>query len=1148
MLMRCRWTTFLLLCCLSCMVPARSHDQELGGSNARLSGSTLLRKLDTRIKATEDNQQIDTATKDKLLETYRQARASVVEAMEDETAETNYKQAITTAPAQAEQIRAELGRISTATPGGQDLRLAALSHDELENRRIQEEADLAVLQAKLSGLDMQLAEQQTRPEQARAELTDAQAKLAEHNASAPSLAHNDASPLLNDAQLALHQARAFELRRQVALLEQELTSLLVRTQLLVSQRDLSSRQLSQAQDRLKTLKDFLNSQRQSEAEQTRLAAEERERAVANKHPLIQQRARRNRELSQQLSHIVDMIDQVTRARAGTEQRLKRLTEEFRNTRQKIEIAGLSQALGQVLLEQRRQLPDLRRFQQGSKVRQQEISSVGLQQLQVAEQRRELDDVDIYLERLLREPTEGDTSPEALNAIRSELRGLAKEERELVIKLADADSNYLRALGELDFVDRQFLDGVGSYAAFLDERLLWIPNASRMGLHTVTDLAKSTAWLLAPTSWRNVLTVSWSEALRHPLEVAGFAILVGALLLGQRPLRKAMIGIAEKVNKPTLDHFRLTLQALTYTLMLATPGAIVVGYLGWRMQADPDAPEFVRAVGTGLLALAWPWFFLQAFRRLCRPQGVADLHFHWQDRSLQLLRRHLSGFMAVALPATFIEAMAEFQSDAGYRYSLGRVAFIVIMLALTIFLQRVLRPEGGALELQMKGHPEQILARTRKIWYPLSIGTPLLLALLAALGYFYTAGELADQMFKTVWLLMAAVIGHDLVIRWLTLENRRLARIKGREKREAERVAQVAKAGTAESSDAAPENLDLHAVDMVAINEHTRHLLRILISLSLVVGIWLIWAKVLPALGILDHIDLWNYTVLIDGQEVNRPVTLANLALAIIFGLTTYGAARNLPGVLEILILQRLNMQPGSRYAITQVARYAIVTAGVLATFNVVGGSWSQVRWLIAALGVGLGFGLQEIFANFISGLIILFERPIRVGDTITVGDLSGTVSRIRIRSTTIMDWDHRELVVPNKTFITDKLVNWTLSDTITRVVIRLGLAYGSDIPLAHRTMLEVVRSNALVMKTPEPNVFFVGFGEHALNFEILVFVAELGKRSPAAHQLYVGIQDALATQGIGIATPQREARLMQVLPPDVVHQPPHPNHADPSVP
>jgi len=165
-----------------------------------------------------------------------------------------------------------------------------------------------------------------------------------------------------------------------------------------------------------------------------------------------------------------------------------------------------------------------------------------------------------------------------------------------------------------------------------------------------------------------------------------------------------------------------------------------------------------------------------------------------------------------------------------------------------------------------------------------------------------------------------------------------------------------------------------------------------------------------------------------------------------------------------------------------------------------------VQWLVAALSVGLGFGLQEIFANLVSGIILLFERPIRVGDTVTINDLTGKVSRIQMRATTIMDWDHKELIVPNKTFITSQLINWTLTDTITRIVIPISIAYGSDVELAQKLMFEVARSTALVLAEPAPSVIFAGIKECALDFTIMVFVSELSHRLQVSNNIHFKLE------------------------------------------
>jgi potassium efflux system protein len=184
--------------------------------------------------------------------------------------------------------------------------------------------------------------------------------------------------------------------------------------------------------------------------------------------------------------------------------------------------------------------------------------------------------------------------------------------------------------------------------------------------------------------------------------------------------------------------------------------------------------------------------------------------------------------------------------------------------------------------------------------------------------------------------------------------------------------------------------------------------------------------------------------------------------------------------------------------------------------------WSNLQWLAAGFSVGLGFGMQEIFANFISGLMVLFERPFRVGDIITVGTVEGTVSRIRTRATTIVDWDNREVIVPNKSFITDRLINWTLSDSVTRIVIKVGIAYRNDPRQAQKLLLEVAAAHPQVLSEPAPSCWMTGFGDNTQDFELRVYVAEIGQRNPVRTDLQMRISELFRENDIEIAFPQMD--------------------------
>ena len=234
-----------------------------------------------------------------------------------------------------------------------------------------------------------------------------------------------------------------------------------------------------------------------------------------------------------------------------------------------------------------------------------------------------------------------------------------------------------------------------------------------------------------------------------------------------------------------------------------------------------------------------------------------------------------------------------------------------------------------------------------------------------------------------------------------------------------------------------------------------------------------------------------------------------------------------------MLLARLNITAGSRYAITTLTQYAIIAIGVVLVFSLLGGKWSEIQWLIAALGIGIGFGLQEIVANFICGLILLFERPIRIGDVVTVGDTDGVVTKIRIRSTTIRGWDQKELLVPNKEFITGRLLNWTLSDPVTRIVIPVGIAYGSDVTRAIQLVQEAADQHERVIDEPPYKVTFENFADSSLTIMLRCFVGSMDYWRQTTSELNQAIYNKFTEAGIVIAFPQRDIHLDTSQPLDV---------------
>ena len=360
-----------------------------------------------------------------------------------------------------------------------------------------------------------------------------------------------------------------------------------------------------------------------------------------------------------------------------------------------------------------------------------------------------------------------------------------------------------------------------------------------------------------------------------------------------------------------------------------------------------------------------------------------------------------------------------------------------------------------------------------------------------------------------WLVIEATF-----VRGLGVAARRLAYARALSKRQA--------AKEAGDGDVVVEEPTL---DIEQVNEQSMRLIRLALLGGFIAALYWVWADLITVFSYLDNITLYEYTSGTGANMSMVPISIGDMLGALIIIGITFALARNLPGLLEVLVLSKLDLAQGSAYATTTLLSYVIAGVGFVSTLSTLGVSWDKLQWLVAALSVGLGFGMQEIFANFISGIMILFERPVRIGDTITIGNLSGTVSKIRIRATTITDFDRKDIIVPNKTFITGQLINWSLTDTITRVTLKLGVDYGSDLDLVKELLLKAARENPRVLKEPEPLVYFLNFGESTLDHELRMHVRDLGDRNPVVDEVNRFINREFKKQHINISFRQMEVYL-----------------------
>jgi small-conductance mechanosensitive channel len=272
-----------------------------------------------------------------------------------------------------------------------------------------------------------------------------------------------------------------------------------------------------------------------------------------------------------------------------------------------------------------------------------------------------------------------------------------------------------------------------------------------------------------------------------------------------------------------------------------------------------------------------------------------------------------------------------------------------------------------------------------------------------------------------------------------------------------------------------------------------------------------------------------------GLQATLSVGSATLSISgvltfVVVLVATFLAAAAVKYVLEDEVLPRFHLSRGLPFTITTTTRYAILVAGIFLALSAAGISLSRFTLLAGALGVGLGFGLQNIVSNFVAGLILLFERPIQVGDVVDVGSLVGTVNRIGMRSSTVRTGEGAEVIVPNGDLISKSFINWTLSDRRRRVQVRVGVAYGTDPEKVIALLLQAASDHPEALTDPAPAAFFVGFGDSSLDFVLHVWAARFEQTDALQSAVRRAVNRVFTEAGIEIPFPQRDVNLKPAPP------------------
>lgn len=946
-------------------------------------------------------------------------------------------------------------------------------------------------QAALSAANAVLAGQSAVSERAQSALTD--------NAKRSQILNQE----LSDGTVSSAKKQQNQLELELIDLKNNYNQILLKnsdqlTVLYQSRYDLLNAKQQVQQQQIAAIQDAINQKNLAQSQnQVQQAQQQQQKSVNNDY--IQKELERNAQLSQFLLQQTEKTNTLTQDELRMRNVLDNLTQTQRTIDEQISALQGTLVLSRIIQQQKQKLPTNLNIQGLSK----QIADLRVQIFDITQRRNELYDLDSYISKVEAEENQVFTAEE-----KTQLENLLLERRKMASDVIKSLNNQLNLAISLELTQQRITQISDQIQAQLDQQSFWVKSNNPINLD----------WLKAlPTS----LDIQFSGMLKHlgfptnfdnlPYLLSYVLILIiigGAIFKFKPTIKQRLALINSEINTLRSDSQWHTPIALVLTGLLNLSGTLwflaVCQLIGFFFFRDPQ--EF----WDWSFRMAGYWWFFNVWYAIYRPNGIFVRHFGFAQNDAEKFRSVVKRIIVAVILLLNTSVFSNVMDNGLANDVLGELNTIVALIFCVVMIAPRFNSALRSFE-KSQSKRNNVVVKTIQVLLQL---IPVGLIVLVALGYYYTALNLIQHMINSYIAWCVWFILRQTVYRGITVSSRRLAHRRLQEKRRQK----------AEDLNETPPSDDVVLVtaqeEGLALNEVRSQLLRfadLFIWTALFAIFYFVWSDLITVASYLRDITLWQQSSQVDGVSVTESITLFNLLVALVIIAITYVLVRNISGILEVLVFSRVKLSQGTPYTITTLLTYVIVAIGGAWAFATLGMSWSKLQWLFAALSVGLGFGMQEIFANFVSGIILLFERPIRVGDTVTINDITGTVAKIRIRAITIIDPDRKEVIVPNKSFVTGQVTNWALSNTVTRLIVNIGVAYGSDLALVKRLLLQAANEQPGILKDPEPHALFLSFGASTLDHELRVYVGQVSERTSVTDALNRRINELFAENNIDIA-------------------------------
>ncbi|MEE8311154.1 MAG: hypothetical protein V3R77_02775, partial [Candidatus Binatia bacterium] len=866
-----------------------SHARELVAPGFELKADAL----EARAALVEAETELEEALRTEAARRYRLAvdHLTAAAALERQAAE-NERLALE-APAALERARDELEKPVTDQP----LEVpGAATLEDIRNLLSQASADLDAAIKREVEID---EEQQERGER-RAEIPRQISKLKQGGSALDSElvaagepAPDDEAALSRRAELLAELVRIDAEGRAV---QAELRSVDARRELLPARKELAARRTAAIQGRHDALQELVNARRRLEAEMAAREAVDKKEELAESHPQLAELAAETAELAALRTGeqgLAGRIERTKQALTVVETRLASLSAQAGATREKAQAAGFNQAIGLLLLKQRTSLPELDRHISNLRRRAAEIADVQLEALELEERRDQLIDRAAQQREILA-AIKADEGEETAAELEPKVAELVTTQRGYLDAAIGDYESLLVTLIDLDVAERALIDETRAYRDFIDENVLWIRGRSALSLSMLEDALTGLNWLISPAN-----VVALATAVKHTISdhpFAAFVLVAGwlVLLVVARNLKRRVGEYAEAARQNTERAIRASFLLLIATVVMSMPWPALLHLSAWLLGGTGGARlDYTSAVVFGLREVATTYFFFEFGRQLCRRDGLGEVYLRWpRDRWLKRVRRSFPLALLVALPALFVTAALNEHGMQKWVDSLGRLTMVQALLVLAALTWTLLRPER---EASQPASAKDQTNSLRRYLHPAATAVWVTLAIMALSGWEYAALRFSELIMSTIWTALTLLLIDAIAVRWILLARRRLAIAQARQRHESRARTEV-KGGSEAGADIDASLAQEQELDLGAVNEQTRRMIRSVLLLVFVLSVWVIWHDVLPALRVFDRVELWSIAEA-DGTSV--AITLSNLFRALLVLLMTTVAARNMPGFLEI---------------------------------------------------------------------------------------------------------------------------------------------------------------------------------------------------------------------------------------------------------